>query len=363
MRYKKQWRSSVIHICMLFFLISALAACGRQDSRTEDQLSSDHSSAEMAADLSQEVSEISASGEDQTEKSDKIQIGFVVKENSRDYWIRMKEAAEQYCTENGAELIYLAGTEDAVAAEQIAEVDQLIKDKVDAICISPVSDEMLFAALKRAGDAGIPVFTIDTDTAFTGRAAYIGTDNYAAARAGAVYAAGQIGNGGTAVILRGTLGDSVHDDRAEGIADGLTEQGITIVRTLCTMSADAGDDVVKLLQMYPDLDLLITTEDEITLAAWKRVLAVGNTGVRLYGFDGTEEIAALTEEDSQVLGTTAQDPEAIGIRAVETVLGYLENGNLKDTIIEIPYEIITPENAAEYIKQLPKDSDGEQDYN
>ena len=315
----------------------------------------------MTADASAAESDSSSDKEAPAEEEDKIRIGFVVKENSRDHWIRMKEAAEQYCTENDAELIYLAGTEDAVAAEQIAEVDQLIDDKVDAICISPVSDEMLFAALKRAGDAGIPVFTIDTDTAFTERAAYIGTDNYAAAKAGAVYAAGQIGQGGTAVILRGTLGDSVHDDRAEGIADGLTEQGITIVRTLCTAPADAGDDVVKLLQMYPDLDLLITTEDEITSAAWKRVLALGNTDVRLYGFDGTEEITALTEEDSQVLGTTAQDPAAIGIRAVETVLDYLESGNVED-FIEIPYEIITPENAAEYIKQMSEDHDAGQDY-
>ena len=359
---QKKWRkcSRLLRICELFFLLSVLAACGGKNSTSKDQPSSGSTLSDAAADQSQTVSAASEAGEEPAEEDDKIRIGLVVKENSRDHWIRMKEVAEQHCTENGAELIYLAGTEDAAAAEQIAEVDQLIEEKVDAICISPVSDEMVYAALKRAGEAGIPVITIDTDTAYKERMAYIGTDNYEAARAGAVYAAGQTGRGGTAVILRGTPGDSVHDDRAAGIADGLTEQGITVARTLCTTAADAGEDVQKLLQLYPDLDLLITTEDAVTSAAWKRVLALGNTTVKLYGFDGSREIAEITEKDGQVLGTTAQFPEEIGIRAVQAVLDYLESGDVEDSV-EIPYEIVTPETAEAYIKKLPAEMEGKQE--
>ena len=332
------WRFlfSVFLLCMA---VLPLTACGKTD----------HAETSSAG----KIPETDNTGREEKEQ---IRIGFVVKENGRDYWIRMKKAAEQYCIENGAELIYLAGTENAVAAEQINEVDQLIEEKADAICISPVSDEMVYAALQRAHDKKIPIFAIDTDTAYENTAAYIGTDNRAAAKEGAEYAAGIIGSGGTAVILRGTLGDSVHDVRTEGITEGLTEQGLTICRSLCTTPEETGNAVQTILQMYPGLDLLITTEDEITYAAWKRVLALGNTSVRLYGFDGTKEVAGLIAEKEQVIGTTAQFPEETGVKSIRTVLDFLEHGETKETI-NTSYEIVTPETAAEYAARIPEETE------
>ena len=331
-RYKR-----ITAVWLLCIVMILSAACGKKNSDASDDSSEAETSSSGSA----------AAGTD----DERIRIGFVVKENGRDHWIRMKEAAEQCCEENDAELLFLTGSSDTTAAEQIAEIDGLIEEKADAICVSPISDEMVYAALTRADDAGIPVFAIDTDTSFQQRIAYIGTDNYTAAKEGAVYATGQIRKSGNAVILRGTPGDSVHDERTEGIIDGLNTSGAIVCRTLCTSAEEAGNDVQRLLQELPDLDLVITTEDEITLAVWKRVLALGNTSVRIYGFDGTEEVASLTEKYEQVLGTTAQFPEEVGVRAIQTVLDYLNNGST-ETSVKVPHEIITPENAAEYCAEL-----------
>ncbi|MBR2189897.1 MAG: sugar ABC transporter substrate-binding protein [Eubacterium sp.] len=331
---RRTWRTGL----SVFLLCGLMLGCG---SRGQGTAESSAAAAESG----------SAAAADSGKEEDRIRIGFVVKENGRDHWLRMQASAQEVCDEKGVELLYLAGSGNVVAAEQIEKIDQLIEEDVDAICVAPISDEMLYPALRRAADKEIPVFAVDTDTALEDKVAYIGTNNYEAAKAGAVFAANELGNTGTAVILRGTLGDSTHDERAEGIADGLTENGIEVMETCFSSPAGAKEDVRKLMQRYPDLSLFITTEDEITWNAWQMILASGKTSVSLYGFDGMLEIAELTGKDSQVIGTTAQFPEEIGRLCVETVLAYLD-GKQIDKTTEVPWQIIDADNADTYCDTL-----------
>jgi len=75
-RYKR-----ITAVWLLCIVMILSAACGKKNSDASDASSEAESSSSGSA----------AAGTD----DERIRIGFVVKENGRDHWIRMKEAAEQ----------------------------------------------------------------------------------------------------------------------------------------------------------------------------------------------------------------------------------------------------------------------------
>ena len=331
---------------LCIFLVLCFGACGAASSG-EASRKSDSQDAEQSDGQAADSKEIQEQNE---KKDDGFRIGIVVKDNQRDFWQRMQKAAQEACDEAGAELLFLADTGSTDPEGQIRKVDDLIGMDADAICVSPISDEMLIPAMQRAADKDIPVFAVDSDTGFPEKAAYIGTDHYEAAKAGAAYAAELAGKGASAVIMRGTPGDGVHDLRQKGIEDALAEAGVTIEKVLCSGADTAAADAARLIGMYPELDLIMTTEDGITAEAWKAVRKSENTDIRLYGYDGETEVVRLVEKHGQVIGTTAQDPEEMGRQCIETVIKYLNGGEIPRDIYT-PWRIINEENAGEYLAE------------
>jgi ribose transport system substrate-binding protein len=280
-----------------------------------------------------------------------VKIGFVVKNKTNDFWRLLEEGAEEEGAAKNAEITFYAPGSDKDAQSQIKEIQKLIDEKVDVICVAPISDEMLLPALEDASDAGIHVIAVDTDSSLGDKETFVGTDNYAAAKAGALRAAEALaGNeNANAVILRGYLGDTTHDARESGISDGLSEKGIRVEKSVESTEDTAADDVTEILSEFPSLSLIITTSDDLTKGAYDAIAASGRTDVKLYGFDGRKDVAELISADSFLIGTTAQDPYEMGKRAVDD--GVRAAGGE-----EVPqndyssYEILDSDNVSEYLK-------------
>ncbi|MGN8773432.1 substrate-binding domain-containing protein [Candidatus Weimeria sp. HCP3S3_B5] len=71
------------------------------------------------------------------------------------------------------------------AAAQISMIDEMMKKPLKGLIISPIDDEKVAERLKALSVNGIPVVTVHTDIADSGRIAYVGTDPYKAGRAAA----------------------------------------------------------------------------------------------------------------------------------------------------------------------------------
>lgn len=282
-----------------------------------------------------------------------LKIGFVVKNKTKDFWRLMEAGAENEAAGKNAEITFLAPGDDNDAQAQIEEVKKLIDEKVDVICIAPSSDEMLLPVLQDAVDAGIHVIAVDTDSSLDEKAAYIGTDNYSAAKAGAERAAEELGENANAVILRGYLGDKTHDERESGITDGLTGQGVRVEKSVESEETTVADDVKTILGEYPSLSLIITTSDELTQGAYEAIQESGKTDVKLYGFDGKADVVELISGDSFLIGTTAQDPYSMGKLAVDNAVSVFNGEEISSTVYS-PYEIIDADNAASYLAQATK---------
>lgn len=88
---------------------------------------------------------------------DKFEIVVVPKDSSNPWFVRMKTGVDEYAAANTELNVYQKGTDQIDATLQAALVEDLIAQKVDAICVVPVDIQSIDPVLKKARDAGIVV--------------------------------------------------------------------------------------------------------------------------------------------------------------------------------------------------------------
>ncbi|MDR0357141.1 MAG: sugar ABC transporter substrate-binding protein [Clostridiales Family XIII bacterium] len=282
-----------------------------------------------------------------------VKVGFVVKSLADQYWILVKAGAEVAAEENGVDLTFIAPNSESDVAKQVENIETLIANGVDILCVAPSNDETVLPALQSAVDAGIKVIAVDTDSSLPDKISFIGTGNENAAREGALWAGEQIGEGGTAIILRGRLGDKTHDDRSAGLEAGLKEKGVEI---LAVEPADSTEELgnnkaLNLVNKFESegkkVDLIITTADSMAKGAYE---GVKDKGIKVYGFDGTIPVCELVGS-GDMLGTTAQSPYEMGVLGIETAIKVM-NGETVEKVIDSGQKVISIDNVSEFLKDL-----------
>lgn len=94
----------------------------------------------------------------------KYKIATVVKLTGVAWFNRMEEGVKKFAKETGNDA-FEVGPPQADAALQVKMIEDLIAQKVDAICVVPNSPEALEPVLKRARDAGIVVIAHEASNA------------------------------------------------------------------------------------------------------------------------------------------------------------------------------------------------------
>jgi len=134
--------------------LAALTGCG---SATEEKKASEDKVAETKSDEQKQPAEEKKSGE-----SKKYKIATVVKLTGIGWFDRMNEGLQKYSKDTGHET-FMVGPQKADAALQVQLIEDLIAQKVDAICVVPFSPEALEPVLKKAMDKGIVVISHEAD--------------------------------------------------------------------------------------------------------------------------------------------------------------------------------------------------------
>lgn len=282
-----------------------------------------------------------------------ISVGFVTKDLASQYWNLVKSGAEAAAEKYGCELNFIAPNSESDVQKQVENIETLISAGVDVICIAPSNDETVLPALENAVAAGIKVLAVDTDSSLPEKVAFIGTGNEAAAKQGAEWAAQQIGEGGTAIILRGRLGDQTHDMREAGIRAGLEENGIEILEVQAADSdqAKALQITENLLQKYPEVSLIIATADPMAVGAYQGVQFANNKTTKVYGFNGDVDVVNAILEGGQMIGTTAQSPFNMGVLGVQNAIRLMQ-GETIETVIDSGSSVINLDNAEEFLAEI-----------
>ncbi len=209
--------------------------------------------------------------------------------------------------------------------EQLADLEGLISQGVDAIILNPTDRDGLNAVLEAAIAQGIVVVAVDQ--AVTAEGAYVVTnDQVAYARIGAEWLFEQLGGEGRVAEMRGIDGVPADTDRHTGFTEALANYpNIEVVAETftnwdLTTTAQQALDLIS----TQELDGIWTSGGDYPVV--EQFQAAGEEFVPIVGADNNAFIGQLIElADEGLVGAAVTNPPAIGAVgvaiAVEALLG------------------------------------------
>lgn len=278
------------------------------------------------------------------EKKDTYKIGFAQTESNNPWRIAQTKSMQDEAKKRGWQLVYTdaAGS----AAKQVADVNSMIAQGVDAIFLAPREEKPLIPAVMGAKKAGIPVIlldrSVDPSLAKPGEdyVAFIGSDFIEEGRRAAEWLVKATNGKANIIQLEGTTGSSPANDRAKGFADYIKDHpDMKIVASQTgDFARDKGRQVAEtLLQANPGATAIYAHNDEMAIGAISALEAAGKTpgkDVILVSIDGEKD--ALQAIIDGKLGATVECSPFFGPAAYDTLVKYA-NGET------IPPKIINPD--------------------
>lgn len=233
--------------------------------------------------------------------------------------------------------------------KQMAQVREMIDRDVDGIFINPVDWKAIGPALADAKAAGIPIIVVDSDVFETGLAACtVVSDNYQAGVQCAEHLLSKRDKGNVLLLTHSVAKSGI--DRIQGFKDTLAgHEGFHILAEEdCLGQLElAMPATEKLLQEYPQADVIMCLNDVSAMGAMAALKDAGLTGsMEVYGVDGSPDGKSMIEEGIME-ATAAQFPRQIGREAAEAAYRILE-GEQTEPAILIETVLITQENLAQY---------------
>ena len=263
-------------------------------------------------------------------KKDTYKVGFAQTESNNPWRLAQTASMKEEAAKRGWQLVYTdaAGS----AAKQVADVDSMIAQKVDAIFLSPREEKPLIPAVMKAKKAGIPVFLIDRNVdpalakAGVDYVAFIGSNFIEEGkRAGDWLVEATKGNA-KIIELEGTLGASPANDRKKGFAEAIAgHPGMQIIASQSgDFARDKGRQVMEtLLQAHPEANAVFAQNDEMAIGAIAALEAAGRhpgKDITVVSIDGEKDgLQAIVEGK---LGATVECNPRFGPSAFSAAAAY-----------------------------------------
>jgi ribose transport system substrate-binding protein len=258
-----------------------------------------------------------------------------MKSLTNEFFVTMAAGAKQHQQDHAADYDLLVNgiKDERDLSRQVALVDEMIGQGIDAIVIAPADSKALVSACKRAQEAGIVVVNIDNKLdaevlADQGiKVPFVGPDNRAGARKVAEYLAARLKQSDQVGLLEGIRTAFNGHQRKLGFEEAMRSAGISIVASQTAQwEIDQANRVASaMLSEHPQIKALLCCNDSMALGALAAVKAAGRTGeVLIIGFDGISAIQTAIK-DGSILATAEQHPAQIGIRGIELALKLLRH--------------------------------------
>ncbi len=232
-------------------------------------------------------------------------------------------------------------------------IDTAISRKAKAIILDNAGADASIGAVKKAKDAGIPVFLIDREINQTGiAAAQIVSNNSQGAQLGGQEFVKAMGGKGKYVELVGKETDTNAGVRSKGYADVISQ--VPDLKEVAKQSAnwdqqEAFTKMETILQRDKNIDGVIAGNDTMALGAVAALKAAKLTGkVKVVGFDGSPD-AVSAIKDGSMDATVLQPAAQIAEMAVEQADQMIKTGKTGQPEKQsIDCELVTKDNADEF---------------
>jgi ribose transport system substrate-binding protein len=241
--------------------------------------------------------------------------------------------------------------------KQVADVENLIRQEVDALLISPKESAGLTGVVLQAIEAKIPVFVLDRNVETDKYTQFVGGDNQLIGRAAGEYAVEALGGPGKAkgnvVEIWGGLGTQPAHDRHSGFHEK-TDKEAGIKYLLDRQSGDWKQDqayniMATALRNNEKIDLVYGHNDPMAYGAYLAAKDAGREKeIKFIGIDALPGEGVTWVNKGELTATFLYaTPGAEGLRQA---LKHLKGEKVEKTIT-LDTMKVTKENAGQVLKQ------------
>ncbi|MEC8918205.1 MAG: D-ribose ABC transporter substrate-binding protein [Pseudomonadota bacterium] len=284
---------------------------------------------------------------------DKGLISIIVNDTSTPYWFTEGKIARETAEDLGYEANVSAHKGDTNAESR--QIDTAITNQAKAIILDPANADGSVGAVRKAVEAGIPVFLVNAEINEQGLAkAQLVSNNAQGAALGAQQWVQAVGDSANYVELKGAPSDNNAATRSNGYKTVLSQYPDLnkVGEDVANWDRTQGfNKMQSLLQANPDIQGVISGNDEMALGAIAALKEAGRLDdVVVGGFDGSPD--AVEAVKSGELAYTVLQPVAIFSKAaVQMADKFITTGetgvqgekHLFDCLL------ITPDNVDKYV--------------
>ncbi len=277
-------------------------------------------------------------------------FGVVYQTLNNPFFVDLNAGMEEVIDVHGDELITLDSQFNSL--KQKNDISDLILQGADAIFINPVNWEGIKGSLIQAKEKGIPCIIVDAPVKDQNLVlCQVASDNVEAGRL-AARALAEVEPEAKVVILHLSVNKACID-RVDGFKEEAAKYpGMEILDTQeGEGTREGGRPVMRdLLGRFPEINAVFPINDPSALGAISALESAGKLeNVTVVTVDGSQEgIAAIRA--GKLHSTSAQFPKEIGKAAAEHAYKHL-NGEEVPKDVVIPVELVTAENADEFLKE------------
>jgi len=250
----------------------------------------------------------------------------------------------------GVSITYFSCKSPADTACQIAQIEDVVAKRFQAIVVTPMGVDVV-PALDAAAAKGIKIILADNALdAFKNKTAVAATDNVKGGQLAGAYLKSVLKSGDSIGLMEGVRGVPALDARIQGVKQALEGTGVKVIiggaETKCD-SAQGASVAEDMLTRQPKLTAIYSACDDPAIAAAKVAKDKGKK-VLVMGYDGLPDAAkAIAAGDMNA--TVAQFPGKMASLAVEAAVNAVQ-GKQVNAFIDTGTELVTSKNASRFLQ-------------
>ena len=245
-------------------------------------------------------------------------------------------------------------------SKQLSQVQNFIANKVDAIIVNPVDTSATAAITKAAAEAGVPLVYVNREPVDVDKlgpkAAFVASDEKQSGTLETQAICKLLGGKGNILVIEGELSNQAAVQRTKDIHEVIATPDCSGMKVIAEQTAawdrlKAQNLMTNWLSKGLNYDAVISNNDEMAVGALQAMKAAGVDTKKAIvgGVDATQDaLASMKAGDEKV--TVFQNAAGQGKGAVDAALA-LAAGKTVEKKTYIPFELVTPDNLANYMKK------------
>ncbi len=259
----------------------------------------------------------------------KLTIGCILIESDNLFYAELNKGIEEKAFEfQTYGLTVLVRKVPFTAADQLREIDSLLKENINALVIQPIVNEPITEKLMALEAEGFPVVTMNTDIPdHNSQFCYVGNDFHLCGMTAANIMLLVTGGKCNVGIVTGFSNAKSHYDRIAGFRDFIKDRpGMKVI----DVAENQDDDLESyhitktMLEKHPEIDSMFLVAGGVH-GAGRAIKTFPDRKIRTISFDDLPETRKLVR-DGTILATICQQPIRQGKMALSVLFDYFVEG-------------------------------------